>query len=137
MRVLAFAAALSAMEEDAGGVTAKGFPMTSCQVNNFPAHITVPMVVSVCTQGGTEYDPVRYIIATSPNGERVGALKFGWHWPDNPPTPIKYRVFTQYLPIRVQAPGLYEIGLYDSMEPDAETDHIYPLPVLKANPLIP
>ena len=58
MRVVAFAPSLSAVEEDAGGVNIKGFPMTSCYVNSFPAQITVPMVVAVTALGGTDYDPV-------------------------------------------------------------------------------
>lgn len=37
--------------------------------------------------------------------------------------------------MEVQAAGVYSIGLYDS--PDAtETDHLFPLPVLKVNPLL-
>lgn len=135
MRVVAFAPALSAVDEDAGGVTAKGFPMTSCFVDNFPAQITVPMVVAVCALGGADYDPVKYIVATSPDGERVGSLEFGWHWQDNPPTPVKFRVFTQYLPIRVEAPGVYSIGLYDELHA-TDTDNLFPLPVLRSNPLI-
>ena len=135
MRVVAFAPALSAVDEDAGGVTAKGFPMTSCFVDNFPAQITVPMVVAVCALGGVDYDPVKYIVATSPEGERVGSLEFGWHWPDNPPTPVKFRVFTQYLPMRVEEAGVYSIGLYDSLD-QTESDVLFPLPVLKANPLL-
>jgi hypothetical protein len=74
----AFAASLSAIDEGAGGVTAKGFPMTSCYVDNFPAQITIPMVVAFCAPGA-DYDPVQYIIATSSDGERVGALEFSWH----------------------------------------------------------
>ena len=54
MRVVGFAPSLSAVAEDAGGVTVKGFPMTSCYVNNFPAQITVPMVVAMTALGGTE-----------------------------------------------------------------------------------
>jgi hypothetical protein len=135
MRVVAFAASLSAIDEDAGGITAKGFPLTSCYVDNFPAQITIPMVVAFCALGGADYDPVQYIIATSPDGERVGALEFGWHWHDNPPAPIKFRVFAQHLPMRVESAGLYTIGLYDSMH-SAESDHIYPLPILRTNPLI-
>jgi hypothetical protein len=135
MRVLAFAASLSAIEEEAGGITAKGFPMTSCHVDDFPSQITVSMVVAVCSPGGTDYDPVRYIIATSPDGERVGALEFSWHWHDNPPAPVKYRVFAQYLPMRVESAGVYTIGLYESMH-SGDSDHIYPLPVFKRNPLI-
>ena len=135
MRVVAFAPSLSATEEDAGGVNIKGFPMTACYVNQFPNQITVPMVVAVCALGGADYDPVRYIVATSPDGERVGSLEFGWHWHDNPPTPVKFRVFTQYLPMRAEAPGVYMIGLYDSLD-DTETDIMFPLPVLKRNPLL-
>ncbi len=135
MRVLAFAASLSAVEEPAGGVTAQGFPMTSCYVDDFPAQITVSLVVAVCAAGGADYEPVRHIIATGPDGERVGALKFSWHWPDNPPAPVKYRVFAHYLPMRVTSAGMYTIGLYES--PHAgDSDHIYPLPVFKTNPLI-
>ena len=135
MRVGAFAPALSANEEDAGGVAVKGFPMTSCYVNNFPAQITVPIVVAVTALGGTDYDPVKVIVATSPEGERVGSLEFGWHWNDNPPTPVKFRVFTQYLPMRVEEAGVYTLGLYDSLE-DTESEHLFPLPVLKMNPLL-
>jgi hypothetical protein len=61
MRVVAFAPSLSAVEEDAGGVNIKGFPMTSCYVDNFPAQITVPMVIAVCALGGADYDPVQVI----------------------------------------------------------------------------
>ena len=135
MRVVAFAPALSANEEDAGGVAVKGFPMTSCYVNNFPAQITVPIVVAVTALGGTDYDPVKVIVATSPEGERVGSLEFGWHWNDNPPTPVKFRVFTQYLPMRVEEAGVYTLGLYDSLD-DTESEHLFPLPVLKMNPLL-
>ena len=115
MRVVAFAPSLSAVEEDAGGVNIKGFPMTSCYVDSFPAQITVPMVIAVCALGGDDYDPVRVIIANSPEEERVGSLEFGWHWHDNPPTPVKFRVFTQYLPMRAEAAGVYTIGLYESL----------------------
>lgn len=135
MRVVAFAPSLSAVEEDAGGVNIKGFPMTACYVDSFPAQITVPMVVSVCALGGQDYDPVRFIVATSPEGERVGSLEFGWHWPDNPPTPVKFRVFTQYLPMRAEHAGVYTIGLYESLD-QTESEHLFPLPVLKINPLL-
>lgn len=135
MRVVAFAPSLSAVEEDAGGVNIAGFPMTSCYVNDFPAQITVPMVVAVTALGGTDYDPVKYIVATSPDGERVGSLEFSWHWHDNPPAPVKFRVFTQYLPMRAQTAGVYTIGLYDSLD-DTDSDVLFPLPVLKTNPLL-
>ena len=48
---------------------------------------------------------------TSPSGQRVGSLEFSWQWPDNPPTPVKFRVFTQYLPLRVEEAGVHTLGL--------------------------
>jgi hypothetical protein len=136
MRVVAFAPAISAAEDEGGGVSVRGFPMTSCQVDGFPTQITVPMVVAVCALGGADYDPVKYIVATSSTGERVGSLRFGWHWHDNPPTPIKYRVFAPHLLMRVESAGVYTIGLYDSLDA-TETEYLFPLPVMRANPLIP
>ena len=135
MRVVTFAPALSAEDDAAGGVNLTGFPMTSCYVDNFPAQITVPMVVAFCALGGADYDPVRYIVAHSAEGERVGSLEFRWHWHDNPPTPVKFRVFTQYLPMRVEAAGVYTIGLYETLDA-GESEHLYPLPVLRMNPLL-
>jgi hypothetical protein len=134
MHVVTFAPSLRAAQLDAGGVSAEGFPMTSCHVESFPARVSIPLVVAMYTQGGTDYDPHRYIIASSPRGERVGALEFSWHWPDNPGSPVKYRVFAHQLAMAVDAPGVYTIGLYDS--PDAtKTPHLFPLPVSRVNPL--
>ncbi len=109
--------------------------MTSCYVDSFPTQITVPLVVAVCALGGSDYDPRKYIIATSPEGDRMGAMEFAWHWPDNPPVPVKFRVFAQYLPMRVQSAGVHTLGLYDSLEA-TETDHLFPLPVFRRNPLM-
>ena len=132
MRVVTFAPTLSATEETVGGVNIKGFPMTSCYVNGFPAQVTIPMLVAVCALSGADYDPVKYIVATAPDGERVGSLEFGWHWHDNPPTPVKFRVFTQYLPIRATSPGVYTIGLYDSLDAaEADTEVAFPLPIIR------
>ena len=133
MQVIAFAPSLKAVLQDAGGVTTDGFPMTSAQVSSFPAQITVPLVLAVYTQGGTDYDPRLYVVAKSPKGERISAFECAWHWPDNPGVPVKFRVFVHHLAMTVQSAGVYTVGLYDS--PDAtETDHSFPLPVLKASP---
>lgn len=110
--------------------------MTSCYVNGFPAQITVPLVVAVYTQGGTEYDPRRYIIATSPDGDRVSAMEFAWNWPDNPGSPFKFRVFAHHLPMTVQSAGVHTIGLYESLN-QTETEHRFPMPVFRLNPLVP
>ena len=110
--------------------------MTSCHVNAFPANIALPLVVAVYTQGGTEYDPRRYIIATSPHGDRISALELAWNWPDNAGSPFKFRVFAQHLPMTVQSAGVYTIGLYESLD-QADTDHQFPMPVFRLNPLMP
>ena len=135
MRVVAFAPSLSTAEDQAGGVTAKGFPMTSCYVDAFPAQITVPVSVAVCALGGSDYNPRLVIAATSPEGQRVGTLEFSWEWPDNPPQPVKFRVFAQYLPMRVESAGVYTLGLYDGIDA-TDSEHLFPLPVLKVNPLL-
>jgi hypothetical protein len=134
MHVLAFAAARKAVLEEAGGVTAEGFPMTSCYVESLPTQITVPLVLSVYTAGGTDYEPRRFLVAKSPDGERVGLLEFAWQWPDNPGVPVKFRVFAHQLSITVYSAGVYTVGLYD--DPEAtEAEFSFPLPVLKLNPL--
>ena len=48
--------------------------MTSCYVDNFPAQITIPMVVAFCAAGGGDYDPVQYIIATGTDSDNVRLL---------------------------------------------------------------
>lgn len=136
MQVSVFAPALRAFLDDNGGVTAHGFPLTSCHVMSFPAQITIPVVLAAHAHGGTEYDPRRYIVAKSPAGEQLGALECSWRWPDAPGVPVKFWVLTRDLPLVVHGAGVCTIGLYDS--PDAtDTDHLFPLPVLKANPLMP
>ena len=134
MRVVAFAPSLRAVSLETGGVTAEGFPMTSCYVDSVPAQATIPIVVAVCSSGGSDYNLRKYIVATSPDGERVGALEFAWQWPDNPPVPVKFRVFAQYLTMRVPIAGVYTLGLFDSLEA-TESEHLFPLPVLRRNPL--
>ncbi|BBY66064.1 hypothetical protein MHEL_43070 [Mycolicibacterium helvum] len=135
MRVVAFAPTLSTSEEEAGGVSVTGFPMTRCFTDTLPAQITVPIVVAVSAPGGGDYDPRLFITATSPDGQRVGTLEFSWHWHDNPPVPVKFRVFAQYLPIRVESAGVYTLGLHENGD-DAETEHLFQLPILQRNPLL-
>ena len=47
----------------------------------------------------------------------------------------KFRVFAQHLPMRMESAGIYTIGLLDTVH-SSESEHIFPLPVLKLNPLI-
>ena len=134
MKVIAFAASRKAVLEDAGGVNAEGFPMTSCYVENLPSQIALPLVLSVYASGGTDYQPRRFIVAKSPEGERVGMLEFSWEWPDNPGVPYKFRVFAHHLPMTVYSNGVYTIGLYGHPD-DAEPEFEFPLPVMRLNPL--
>lgn len=136
MRVLAFAPSLSVVSLDTGGITAEGLPMKRCYVDRFPTQITVPVVVAVCSPRGTNYDARKVIVATSPDGERVGTLEFSWDWPDDPPLAVKFRVFAQHLSMTVTTAGIYAVGLYDSLH-RTETDYMFPLPVLEGNPPVP
>lgn len=133
MRVVAFAPSLLAEEAQDGGVNMRGFPMTSAFVDLFPVEITVPIVLGVCALSGAEYNPTQYIAVTSPTGERVSTMQFGWQWDDVPGLPVKYRAFVQYLPLHLESAGVYTIGLYDTPECDA-SEHTFPFPVF-LNPL--
>ena len=134
MRVLAFAPALGVTEDEGGGVSAHGFTMTSGFVSEVPTVITISMILAVCALSGDDYDPVQYIVATSPTGERAGAVEFSWHWDDNPETPVKFRAFVQNLPLQITATGVYSIGLYDSLDATS-TDIEFPLPIYTYDPL--
>jgi hypothetical protein len=131
MRIVTFAPSLSAVEEEAGGLSLRGFPMTSGFVDIFPAEITVNVVVAVCTLNGDEYDPVRYIVATSPSGERLSAMQFGWHWDDNPDCPVKFRVFAQQLPIVIGSEGTYTLALCEELDAADEAAAVFPLQIFR------
>jgi hypothetical protein len=134
VRVVVFAPALTVTEEEDGGVAATGFPMTNCFVIETPIEITISVMIGVCGLSGGEYDPVQYLIATAPNGERAAAMEFRWHWDDVPETPVKFRVFAQYLPVQITSPGMYIIGLYDSLDATVANAE-FPLPVNVYDPL--
>lgn len=133
MEVVAFAPSLNVVTNEGGGVDVRGFPMTSCNVDSFPAQIMISLVLAVYTQGGTDYDPERFIVARSSRGETVGELQCRWHWPDNPGSPVKFRVFAHQLPLRLPSTGLYTIGFYETRD-QMETPHRFPMPVFKTDP---
>jgi hypothetical protein len=134
VRVLTFAPALVATEDEGGGVNVDGFPLTHCFVSEFPSQITISMVVVVCALAGDEHRSEQYIVTKSPDGERAGAMVFRWQWDDNPEAPVKFRVFLQQLPLQLTTAGVYTIGLYDSLEA-TETETEFPLPVHQYDPL--
>lgn len=134
MRVVTMAPALSATEEESGGLSLRGFPMTSCFVDVLPVEITIPVVVTVCALDGDEYTPALYLIASSPTGDRVSTMEFRWAWPDSEDLGVKYRAFVQYLPLYLETEGTYLLSLHDT--PDGgPTDYTFPLPVL-LNPAV-
>ena len=133
MRVIAFAPALTITEEEAGGLSATGFPMTNCFVSEAPTEITISVMIGLCALSGGEYDPAQYLIVTGPNGERAAAMEFRWQWDDIDETPVKFRVFAQYLPLNIASTGIYTIGLYGSLDA-SETDIQFPLPVHTYDP---
>jgi hypothetical protein len=135
MHVVAFAPSLRAGVDDRGGITADGFPLTSAQVASFPAHITVPMVLAVHTQGGSDHDPHLYMVARSQEGERLGSIACTWHWPDVPGSPLKFWVSAPHLPRVVAAAGVVNIGLYGNLD-DTEPWHLFPLRVFTSSPLL-
>lgn len=128
MRIVTLAPALSAIEEDSGGLTLRGFPLTNCFVDSFPTVITIPVVVTVCTLAGSEYRPALYLIADSPTGERVSTMEFRWEWPDSDDLPVKYRAFVQNLPLHLESEGTYLLSLHDTPT-GGPTEHTFPLPV--------
>lgn len=132
MRVLAFSPSLEATEQEEGGLALRGFPMTCAYVDTFPVEITVPVVLAVVTDSGGEYNPARYIVATSSEGVRLATMQFGWQWPDVEGVPVKFRVFVQYIPLKVNAPGTITFGLHEDADGTA-TDHVCYLPV-RRNP---
>lgn len=133
MQVAAFAPSLNVVINDGGGVDVRGFPMTSAHVDSFPAQITFSIVLAVYTQGGTDYDPERFIIARSQRGETVGELQCRWHWPDNPGSPVKFRIFAHQLSLQLPSAGLYTIGFYERRD-QMETPYLFPMPVFKTDP---
>ncbi len=136
MRVVAFGPALTAVDAADGGVDANGFPMTSCFVEELPSEITLPVVIAVAALAGGEYAPVCHLMASSPSGEQIATMRFGWQWDDDPDLPVKYRAFVQYLPVRIETPGVYTLSLGDTAEAD-QAPYTYPLAVFEAdNPFL-
>jgi len=136
MHVDAFAPAFGVADDEGGGLKVDGFPMSSCHVDSFPKQITVPMVLAVHADAGTDYEPRLFIMANSPEGARLSVLECAWDWPDRPGLPAKYWVAYRYLSFMVESPGLYSVGLYDRLDA-TDTDHLFPLPVSQFNPLMP
>lgn len=108
--------------------------MTSAYVEVLPAQIVVPFVLAVHTKAGIDFEPRRYIVAKSPEGERVGLLEFAWQWPDTPGVPVKFRVFVHEVPMWVTTAGVYEIGLADS--PEGELESVFPFPIFENKPAL-
>jgi len=133
VRVVTFAPAFSATEEASGGLSARGFPLTRAFVDVFPVELTVPVILAVWADEGSDYDVTKYIAVTTADGRRLATMQFSWHWDDNPAAPVKFRAFVQHLPLRIESESLLTVGLYDSAEATT-SEHVFHLPV-QLNPL--
>ena len=93
------------------------------------------MVVVVCSLGGSDYEPTKYIIATSPENERVGALEFS-ELAGQPAGAAEVPASSRSTsPCVSRSAGIYTIGLYDSLE-GTETEHLFRRPCSRATPLL-
>lgn len=107
--------------------------MTSAHVDVFPRQITLPLVVAVYASGAPNTTPSS---TSSPSLPREN----GWARSKSAGSGRIRRgaaqalVTTRPFPFQVTGPGTYSIGLYET--PDAaDTDVLFPLTVLKFNPL--
>lgn len=107
--------------------------MTAAFVDVFPVEITVPVVIAVCGLAGEEHNAALYLGVNSAQGTRVSTMQMSWQWDDVEDIPVKFQVFVQYLPLYLEAEGVYVRTL---RQPDAtETEHTFPLAIfLNPNP---
>lgn len=98
--------------DESGAIYATRIPTTWFQIARIPLMARIPLVLVVHAQAGGDYDPELHIVCKDPAGKPCGTLKGGWHWPDEPDRPSKYRCFTQDLAFEVESEGEYTIGAY-------------------------
>jgi hypothetical protein len=129
MQVAALLVAGSATLED-GAVNALRLPTTNYELDQIPMWLTIPVVAVVHAPAGGDYDPELFVVCKGPEGERRGAVKSVWQWPDEGKNPSKYRCFSYDFSFAVESEGEYTIGAYRDAE---ATDEIAaPIPVLIA-----
>ncbi|WP_341329483.1 hypothetical protein [Mycobacterium shinjukuense] len=126
MQVAALLVAGSATLAD-GAINATRIPTTSYSVDQIPMWLTVPIVLVVHAPAGGDYNPQLFIVCKDPGGERRGAVRSMWEWPDQDNKPYKYRCFTYDLSFTIETEGEYTIGVY--YDADATDPVATPIPL--------
>jgi hypothetical protein len=127
MHVAALLVAGSATLEG-GAVNALRIPTTNYELDQIPMWLTIPIVAVVHAPAGGDYDPELFIVCKDPTGERRGAARSIWHWPDDDQKPSKYRCFSYDFSFAVESEGEYTIGAY--RDADATDEIATPIPIL-------
>jgi hypothetical protein len=127
MEVAALLVAGSATLED-GAINALRIPTTNFELDQIPMWLTVPVIVVVHAPAGADYDPEIFVVCKDPTGERRGAVRSIWHWPDEGKKPSKYRCFAHDFSFAIESEGEYTIGVYS--DADATNEIGTPIPVL-------
>ena len=126
MQVAALLVAGSATLED-GAVNAQRLPTTNYELDQIPMWLTIPVVAVVHAPAGGDYDPELFVVCKDPAGERRGAVRSVWQWPDEDKKPSKYRCFSYDFAFAVESEGEYTIGAY--RDADAKDEIAAPIPV--------
>ena len=98
------------------------------ELDQIPMWLTVPVIVVVHAPAGGDYDPEVFVVCKDPTGERRGAVRSIWHWPDEGKKPSKYRCFAHDFSFAIESEGEYTIGVYS--DADATNEIGIPIPVL-------
>ncbi|GAB7142567.1 hypothetical protein [Mycobacterium riyadhense] len=118
-------------------INATQIPTTSYDVDQIPMWLTVPVVLVVHAPSGGDYDPQIFVVCKDPGGERRGALRSSWDWPDEDGKPSKYRCFTYDLSFAIESEGEYTIGAYYDAEATDQVATPIPLAIRLAGPRLP
>lgn len=129
MQIAALLVAGDAKLDDDGAINARRIPTTSFEVDQIPLDVTIPLILVVHAQAGTDYDPQLFVVCKDPDGTRQGSIESSWHWPDDEDKSSKYRCFTHPLRFTVSAEGEYTIGAYYDSHGIAEMATPIPLSI--------
>ncbi|WP_204079749.1 hypothetical protein [Mycobacterium riyadhense] len=119
---------------DGAAINATQIPTTSYDVDQIPMWLTVPVVLVLHAPSGGDYDPQIYVVCKDPAGERRGAIRSIWDWPDHSNSPSKYRCFTYDLSFAIESEGEYTVGVYRDAEATDEVGTPIPLAIRLGGP---
>ena len=111
--------------------------MTSAHVRDFPQQISIQVVLAAYTEGGSDYDPRLYIVAEGRRRENESAPSSA---------PGIGRTSRVHPSSSGSSPSPYHCewdrpactpSACTTAQTRQETEHLFPLPVAKFNPLLP